>query len=80
MTSPRSSLTLRAMRAPLLSLLALGCASDPLARQGDASTAGDVPADRPWPFSEPGRHTVTVTETRQVIPGEGLPPETPAGK
>ncbi len=79
MTSPRSSLTLRAMRAPLLSLLALGCASDPLARQGDASTAGDVPADRPWPFSEPGRHTVTVTETRQVIPGEGLPPETPAG-
>ncbi|MEZ4389762.1 MAG: hypothetical protein R3A48_01600 [Polyangiales bacterium] len=62
---------------PAFALL-LGCTSDPLVSQGDASTS-DVSTDAPWPVSEPGRHAVTVLETRQVIPGEGLPPETPAG-
>lgn len=69
----------RAMKgARWATLLLLGCTIDPLVSQGDASTSV-VSADAPWPASEPGLHAVTVTETRQVIPGDGLPAETPAG-
>lgn len=38
------------------------------------TTSGGNP---PPPPSEPGRHGVTVVETRQIIPGPGLPGETP---
>lgn len=37
-----------------------------------------VPATPPPPPSEPGRHAVTLLETRRVIPGDGLPAETTA--
>lgn len=36
-----------------------------------------VPADELGPRVELGRHNVTVAETRQVIPGPGLPAEAP---
>lgn len=50
----------------------------------DVPTVDDVPepvdaGPPPPPPSEPGRHTVTVTDTRQMIPGAGLPMETVAG-
>ena len=48
------------MRALLLPLFALGCASNSPVSQGDASTARDATADRPRPFSKPGRLTVTI--------------------
>ena len=42
----------------------------------------DAPPDAqppPPPPAEPGRHAVTVTDTRQMIPGPGLPMEAPPG-
>lgn len=81
------------MRLALAAALAL-CACDapaPLAvadaSVADASVADAPVADAPAPDdappppppSEPGRHTVTVVETRQVIPGPGLPAEAPPG-
>jgi hypothetical protein len=49
----------------------------------DVSSQTDTPVDDTAPPlpppSEPGRHTVTVTDTRQVIPGPGIPMETPPG-
>ncbi len=45
-----------------------------------ASAADTAPAPPPPPPpSEPGRHAVTVEETRQVVPGPGLPPMAMAG-
>jgi hypothetical protein len=58
----------------------LGCSSEPSAAPADAGVRADVGADAgPWPRAEPGRHAVALMDTRQVIPGSGLPPETPAG-
>jgi hypothetical protein len=45
----------------------------------DVSAAPADAPPTPPPPAEPGRHTVTVTDTRAVIPGPGLPPETPPG-
>ncbi|MCB9594731.1 MAG: hypothetical protein H6719_18570 [Sandaracinaceae bacterium] len=42
-----------------------------------ALDAGEQPLPDP-PMSEPGRHDVTVLETRRVIPGDGFPAETVA--
>jgi hypothetical protein len=40
---------------------------------------GPAAATPPPPAAEPGRHMVTVADTRQVIPGPGLPAEAPPG-
>jgi len=74
--------TIRSTLAILLpaSLALAACGDD-----GDATV--DAGADAPPridagppapPLAEPGRHDVTVVDTRQMIPGDGLPPETPA--
>jgi hypothetical protein len=47
-----------------------------LGEPGDLGPRDAAPP--PPPPSKPGRHDVTVVETRQVVPGPGLPPETPA--
>ncbi len=44
----------------------------------DAADDAVVDALPPPPPAEPGRHTVTVTDTRQVVPSDGLPREAPA--
>ena len=71
------------MRLALAAALALcACEAPPSPAAADASvTDASAPDDSPPPPppSEPGRHTVTVVETRQVIPGPGLPGETPPG-
>ena len=70
-----------------LALLAAAC-DGPAPIGSDASA--DAPADAalvepedvappPPPPSEPGLHAVTITETRQMIPGPGLPAETSPG-
>lgn len=64
------------MRFALAVTLTL-CACD-AAPTLDAATTSDA-SDAPPPPAEPGRHTVTLTDTRQVIPGPGLPAETPPG-
>ncbi len=65
-----------------LPLVALACSGDPAPVAADAGATtpadDDVPPPPPPP-SEPGRHTVTVVETRQVIPGPGLPMEAAPG-
>jgi hypothetical protein len=43
----------------------------------DTADAWDGGPDH-LPPSQPGRHEVTVVDTRQIIPGPGLPEETPA--
>ena len=45
----------------------------------DAASPPDDAPPPPPPPSEPGRHVVTVTDTRAVVPGPGLPAETPPG-
>ncbi len=64
----------------LLALACAGCGDG----GGTSTDAGPDPmADVPYvpppppdpPPSEPGRHTVEVVETRQVVPGDGLPAE-----
>jgi hypothetical protein len=47
------------------------------ADDGGADTAAETETPPPPPV-ELGRHTVTVTETRRVVPSPGLPPEAPA--
>lgn len=37
----------------------------------------DAEVAPPPPPSEPGRHLVTVTETRRIVPSAGLPPDAP---
>lgn len=70
------------MRALALLLISLtSCSSGestPAAPPAETGTdaAEDAPAIVP-PVAEPGRHTVTVVETRKVIPGPGLPAESP---
>lgn len=41
----------------------------------DAALVEPEDVAAPPPPSEPGRHPVTITETRQIIPGPGLPAE-----
>ncbi len=66
------------MRAPWWSLTCLLTACTP-SGEAPVDASSDVPADAPWPQSEPGRHAVQVVDTRQVIPGEGLPSEAAVG-
>ncbi|MFO0650155.1 MAG: hypothetical protein U0326_28295 [Polyangiales bacterium] len=77
---------MRTVSFALLVTLSAACGSTPATTPTDA--ASDAPYDAPAiedtappppPPSEPGRHTVTLTETRQIIPGPGLPPETTPG-
>lgn len=60
------------------SLLVAACDAAPTPT-ADASATVDVATTIPTPVAEPGRHSVTITDTRQVIPGDGLPPETVPG-
>lgn len=66
------------MRFALAVTLTL-CACDAPPTLDAATTPDASDAPPPPPRAEPGRHTVTLTDTRQVIPGPGLPPETPPG-
>ena len=66
------------------------CGDDSSADAGlDAADAGTDATDGgidavfdagppPPPESEPGRHDVTIVDTRLVVPGDGLPPEAPS--
>ncbi len=70
------------MRASVLSLLVLAaCDGAPAIDAGtDAAPpppidAGELPLPDPPP-SEPGRHDVTIVETRRIVPSDGLPAET----
>jgi hypothetical protein len=59
----------------LLVLLSLTACGDETAMTPDATTP-DAPGSPPDPPpSEPGRHEVTVVETRVVVPSSGLPSE-----
>ncbi len=74
------------MRLALAASLALAACSTTPTPATDAATDAPTVADASPedvapapPLSEPGRHIVTVTETRAVVPGPGLPMETPPG-
>ncbi len=56
------------------------CGTTTAADPGRDASSEDAPEDAgPWvPKAEPGLHAVTVVDTRQVIPGPGLPAESPA--
>lgn len=61
-------------------LLAIGCGAEPGTSE-DAAVAPDAgpmsdAGPPPPPPSEPGRHDVTLVDTRRVVPSTGLPPET----
>jgi len=71
------------MRAGLLLVLLAACggSSDPSDAGFDAPRpdAPRLDAGPPAPPpSEPGRHEVTIEESRRIVPSEGLPPEAPA--
>jgi hypothetical protein len=88
---PAPPLALLALGCLALGCLALGCpstpdpapdatsgldASRPDARELDAPRA-DAGPPAPPP-SEPGRHAVSLVESRRIVPGPGLPVEAPA--
>jgi len=63
-------------------LVACDGASPSAPRDAAPETSADVAIDAPpvvdpTPPAEPGRHAVTVADTRQVIPGPGLPAASP---
>jgi len=78
------------MRRVVLVLLVvwgqLGCGDDDAALDGGVDASQDADSDAGpvdagvdagplEPVSEPGRHTITIESSRQVVPGPGLPSE-----
>lgn len=73
-------------RALAVSLVVTACSSSPSnAPDASVDASNDSPvtpedvAPPPPPPAEPGRHTITLVDTRQVVPSAGIPTETPPG-
>jgi hypothetical protein len=63
----------------LAALLSSGCdGATPAVDAGTDAGRGETDAGEPEPpLSEPGRHDITLVETRRIVPSDGLPAETP---